>query len=60
MSDRELLEDIHKMLTKVCSYVDKVEDEDYKQEDRNIQFLLNVAADMYIELLEKLRRNETN
>lgn len=55
-SDRELLEDIHVMLTKVCSYIDKVESVEHKQLDYNTQFLLNVAADMYVESLEKLRK----
>lgn len=54
-SDRELLEEINNKLTKICNYIDKIESEEYKLQDYIIQFLLNVAADMYVELLEKLR-----
>lgn len=57
MSDRELLEDIHKMLTKICNYIDKIEDPKHIQKDYNMQFLLNVVADMYVESLEKIRTN---
>ena len=56
MTERELLEEINKKLDKICSYIDKVESIEHKQEDYNIQFLLNVAADMYVESLEKLRK----
>lgn len=57
MTDRELLLEIHKMLTKVCNYIDKVESIEYKQGDYNSQFLLNVAADMYVETLNNLKNN---
>lgn len=56
MEDRQLLIEIHQMLQKVCSYIDKVEDPEHRQQDYNMQFLLNVAADMYVESLEKLRK----
>ena len=61
MTDRELLLDIQQKLNRICSYIDKVESPEHKQEDYNTQFLLNVAADMYVETLEDLRkdRNET-
>ena len=55
MSDRELLEEINKKLDKICAYIDKVESPEHRQLDYNTQFLLNVAADMYVESLEKLR-----
>ena len=46
------------MLVKVCNYIDKIESPEHKQKDYNMQFLLNVAADMYVESLEKLRKEE--
>lgn len=58
MTDRELLLEIHQMLVKVCNYIDKVESPEHKQEDYNTQFILNVAADMFVETLEKLRNNK--
>lgn len=57
LSDRELLLEIHQMLVKVCNYIDKVESPEHRQVDYYTQFLLNVAADMYVESLEKLRNN---
>lgn len=57
-SDRELLIEIHQMLEKICGYIDKVESPEHKQEDYNMQFMLNVAADMYVETLEKLRKDD--
>ena len=45
------------MLKRICSYIDKVESPEHKQEDYNMQFMLNVAADMYVETLEKLRKD---
>lgn len=58
MTDRELLLEIHQMLSKVCNYIDKLESVEHKQNDYNMQFMLNVAADMYVESLEKLRNNK--
>lgn len=46
------------MLVKVCNYIDKMEGPEHKQEDYHTQFLLNVAADMYVESLEKLREKK--
>lgn len=60
MDDRQLLVEIHQMLKRVCSYIDKLESPEHKQEDYNMQFMLNVAADMYVETLEKLRNGEYN
>lgn len=57
MTDRELLLEIHQMLVKVCNYIDRAESTEHRQEDYYTQFLLNVAADMYVESLEKLRNN---
>ena len=60
MSERELLEDIHRMLKRICGYIDKLESPEHKQQDYNMQFMLNVAADMYVESLEKLRNTKEN
>lgn len=53
------LDEIITMLKKICAYIDKVESPEYKQQEYNIQFLLNLGADALVELLEKFKRNET-
>lgn len=58
MKEKQLLIEIHQMLKKVCSYIDKIESSEHKQNDYNMQFILNVAADMYVETLGKLKDNE--
>ena len=55
MSDRELLLEIHQMLCKVCNYIDKVESPEYEKLRADKEFSLNVAADLYVEKLERLR-----
>lgn len=59
MSDRELLLEIHQMLCKVCNYIDKVESPEYIKQSTDREFSLNVAADLYVEQLERLRNGET-
>lgn len=56
MSDKELLLEIHQMLVKICNYIDRTESDEYKQKDYNMQFLLNVVADMYVDKLNQLKR----
>lgn len=57
LSDRELLLEIHQMLCKVCNYIDKVESPEFIKESEEREFAINVAADLYVEKLEQLRRN---
>lgn len=59
LSDRELLLDIHQKLCKVCSYIDKVESPEYIKANNDREFSLNVAADLYVEKLERLRYGDT-
>ena len=44
----------------MCNYIDKIQTPDYikSMEDKN--FSINVAADLYVEQLEKLRREKNN
>lgn len=55
MTDRELLEEINKKLDKICTYIDKVESPEYIQQEYNMQFLLNVGADVWVEVIEQLK-----
>lgn len=59
MSDRELLLEIHSMLSMVCSYIRKIQTPEYIKAMEDRDFSINVAADLYVEQLEKLRNGET-
>ena len=54
MTDRELLIEIHQMLSKVCSYIDKIQSPEYIKAMEERDFGINVAADLYVEKLEKI------
>ena len=56
MSDRELLLEIHQMLCKVCNYIDKVESPEFIKESEEREFAINVAADLYVEMLEDYKK----
>lgn len=58
MTDRELLLDIHQKLCKVCSYIDKIQTPEYIKAMEDRDFSINVAADLYVEQLEKLRNGD--
>ena len=58
LSDRELLLEIHQMLCKVCNYIDKVESPEFIKESEEREFAINVAADLYVEMLEKSRHDK--
>ena len=45
------------MLCRICSYIDKVESEDYKNMEDQRAFNVNVAADMYVDKLNELRND---
>lgn len=57
MSDREILLEIRQMLVRICNYIDKIESPEYIKANNDREFRLNVAADLYVEKLEQLRRN---
>lgn len=60
MTDRELLLDIHQKLCKVCNYIDKIQTPEYIKAMEDRDFSINVAADLYVEQLEKLRNGDSN
>lgn len=57
MEDRQLLLEIHQMLCRICSYIDKVESEEYRNMEDRRAFNVNVAADMYVDKLNELRND---
>ena len=58
MEDRQLLLEIHQMLRKVCNYIDKVESEEYRSMEDQRAFNVNVAADLYVEMLEEAKKGK--
>ena len=56
MTDRELLLEIHQMLCKISSYNDKIQTPEYVKAMEDRDFSINVAADLYVEMLEKQRK----
>lgn len=59
MDDKQLLIEIHQMLCRICSYIDKVESEEYRSMEDRRAFNVNVAADMYVDKLNELKNGET-
>lgn len=57
MEDRQLLLEIHQMLCRICSYIDKVESEEYRNMEDRRAFNVNVAADMYVDKLNELKND---
>lgn len=60
MTDRELLLDIHQMLCKVCSYIDKVESPEYQRKLWERDFNNNMLADLASDRLEDIRNRIWN
>ena len=46
------------MLCKVCNYIDKVESEEYRSMEDQRAFNVNVAADLYVEMLEGAKKGK--
>lgn len=59
MTDRELLLEIYQKLCKICSYIDMIQSPEYIKAMEDRDFSINVAADLYVEQLEKLRHEES-
>lgn len=57
MTEKELLLNIYTMLCRICSYIDKVESEEYRDMEDRRAFNVNVAADMYVDKLNKLKND---
>lgn len=55
MEERQLLLEIHQMLCRICSYIDKVESEEYRNMEDRRAFNVNVAADLYSDKIKQLK-----
>lgn len=56
MTDRELLEENNKMLKEILSFVRKVDSTGYRDHQDFMEFLRNVAADIWVEYTEPKQR----
>lgn len=56
MTDRELLEENNKMLKEILSFVRKVDSVEYRDHHDFMEFLRNVAADIWVEYTEPEQR----
>lgn len=56
MTDRELLEENNKMLKEIPSFVRKVDSAEYRDHQDFMEFLGNVAADIWVEYTEPEQR----
>lgn len=55
MEERQLLLEIHQMLCRICSYLDKVESPEYRSMEDRRAFDVNVAADLYSDKIKQLK-----
>lgn len=55
MTDRELLEENNKMLKEILSFVRKVDSAEYRDHQDFMEFLRNVAADIWVEYMAFLK-----
>lgn len=58
MTDRELLEENNKMLKEILSFVRKVDSAEYRDHQDFMEFLRNVAADIWVEYTEPEQRSK--
>lgn len=58
MTDRELLEENNKMLKEILNFVRKVDSVEYRDHQDFMEFLRNVAADIWVEYTEPKQRSK--
>lgn len=58
MTDRELLEENNKMLKEILSFVKKIDFAEYRDRQDFMEFLRNVAADIWVEYTEPEQRSK--
>lgn len=52
MTDRELLEENSKMLKEILAFVRKIDSDEYRERAEFMEFMRNVAADIWVEFTE--------
>lgn len=58
MTDRELLEEIRDILKEILAFVRKVDSDDYRDMQAFMEFLRNVAANIWVEETEPEQRKQ--
>lgn len=58
MTDRELLEEIRDMLKEILVFIRKTDSKGYRDQKDFMEFLRNVAADIWVEMMEPNQRKE--
>lgn len=58
MTDRELLEENNKMLKEIINFVRKVDSIEYRDHQDFMEFLRNVAANIWVEYMEPEQRSK--
>ena len=58
MTDREILEENNKMLKEIINFVRKVDSVEYRDHQDFMEFLRNVAADIWVEYTEPKQRSK--
>lgn len=58
MTDRELLEENNKILKEIINFVRKVDSAEYRDHQDFMEFLRNVAADIWVEYTEPKQRSK--
>lgn len=58
MTDRELLEENNKILKEIINFVRKVDSTEYRDHQDFMEFLRNVAADIWVEYTEPEQRSK--
>ncbi len=52
IEEKKLLINIDRKLDRICNYIDKIQSPEYIQRCEEREFLINVAADVYVEMME--------
>lgn len=58
MTDRELLEENNKMLKEILSFVRKIDSDEYRERSEFMEFMRNVAADIWVEFTEPEKKRQ--
>lgn len=59
-SVEETLADIHRMLVRICKYIDKIEDPEYQRKKDEKSFTINVLADLFVDKLNECKEQTEN
>lgn len=58
MTDRELLEENNRMLKEILAFVKKIDSDEYRERSEFMEFMRNVAADIWVEFTEPEKKRQ--